>query len=43
VVGAMYDDTYGLLEKEGETLKWGNVYQMFKKKNFSTDVEDQDE
>jgi hypothetical protein len=43
VVGAMYDDTSGLLEKEGETLRWGNVYQMFKKKNFSIDVEDQDE
>jgi hypothetical protein len=43
VVGDMYDDTFGLLEKEGETLKWGNVYQMFKKKNFSIDVEDHDE
>jgi hypothetical protein len=32
VVGPMYDDTFGLLEKGGETLKWGNVYQMFKKK-----------
>jgi hypothetical protein len=39
----MYDDTSGLLEKEGDALRWGDVYQMFKKKNFSTDVEDQDE
>jgi hypothetical protein len=43
VVGDMYDEKYGLIEKEGETLKWVNVYQMFKKKNFSTDVEDHDE
>jgi len=43
VVGDMYDDTYGLLEKEGETLRWGNVYRMFKKKNFSSNAEDWDE
>jgi hypothetical protein len=43
VIGATYDDTYGLLEKDGETLKWGEVYHMFKKSNFSTDVKDQDE
>jgi hypothetical protein len=43
VIKATYDDTYGLLEKDGETLKWGEVYHMFKNSNFSTDVEDQDE
>jgi hypothetical protein len=42
--GAMYDDdTTGLLEKEGDALRWGDVYQMFKKQNLSIDVEDQDE
>jgi hypothetical protein len=43
VIEATYNDTYGLLEKDGETLKWGELYHMFKKSNFSTDVEDQDE
>jgi hypothetical protein len=43
IVGATYDDTYGLLEKDGETLKWGEVYYMFKKSNFSTEAEDPDE
>jgi hypothetical protein len=38
----MYDDTSGLLEKEGDALIWGNVYQMFKKKKLSIDVRDQD-
>jgi hypothetical protein len=38
VVGATYDDTSGLLEKEGETLKWGDVYHMFKKSNFPTEA-----
>jgi hypothetical protein len=33
----------GLLEKGGDSLKWGDVFQMFKKKNFLVDVEDQDE
>lgn len=31
VVGDMYDDTFGLIEKEGEIIKGGNVYHMFKK------------
>jgi hypothetical protein len=39
----MYDDTFGLLDKEGDTRKWGAVYQMFKKYKFSTYCEDQDE
>jgi hypothetical protein len=43
VVGARYDDNSGILEKEGETLKWGDVYNMFKKSNFPTESEDQDE
>jgi hypothetical protein len=43
VIKATYDDTSGLLEKDGETLKWGEVYHMFKKYNFSTDAKDQDE
>jgi hypothetical protein len=30
VIGAMYDDTYGLLDKEGDAFRWDNVYQMFK-------------
>jgi hypothetical protein len=39
-VRAVYDDTSGLLDKEGETLKWGEVYYMFKKSNFSMEAED---
>jgi hypothetical protein len=31
--GVVYDDTLRLLEKEGETLKWGEVYYMFKNQN----------
>jgi len=31
VVGDMYDDTFGLIEKEGEIIKGGNVYHMVKK------------
>jgi hypothetical protein len=31
------------LEKEGETLKWGDVYRMFKKSSFPTEAKDQDE
>jgi hypothetical protein len=40
VIRATYDDTSGLLEKDGEMLKWGEVYHMFKKSNFSTEVEE---
>jgi hypothetical protein len=25
IVGATYDDTYGLLEKDAKTMKWGEV------------------
>jgi hypothetical protein len=32
-------DTSILLEK-GETLKWGEVYYMFKKSNFYTEAKD---
>jgi hypothetical protein len=39
----MYEDTSGLLNKEGNALRWGNVYQVFKRHKFSTNVEDQDE
>jgi len=39
-VRTVYDDTSGFLEKEGETLKWGEVYYIFKKSNFSTKAED---
>jgi hypothetical protein len=28
------------LERDGETLKWGEVYYMFKNSNFSIEVED---
>lgn len=31
VVGDMYDDTFGLIEKGGEIIKGGNVYHVFKK------------
>jgi hypothetical protein len=31
------------LEKGEDSLKWGDVYQMFKKQNFVIDAEDQDE
>lgn len=33
----------GLLEKDGETLKWGEFYHIFKKSNFSSKAEDLDE
>jgi hypothetical protein len=39
----MYDDTWGLLEKDGERLKWGEVYHMFKKSNLSVEAEEPDE
>jgi hypothetical protein len=39
----MYNDTSRFLEKEGDTLRWGDVYYIFKKKKFSTDAKDQDE
>jgi len=29
--GAVYDDTIGILEKGGDSLKWGEVFQMFKR------------
>jgi hypothetical protein len=38
-----YDDILGLLEKEGETLKWGQIYHMFKKSNLFVKDEDIDE
>jgi hypothetical protein len=31
------------LEKGEDSLKWGDIYQMFKKQNFVVDVKDQDE
>jgi len=31
------------LEKEGETLNWGDVYHKFKKSIFPIEAEDQDE
>jgi len=43
IVRAIYDDTSRLLEKNGETLKWGEVYYMFKKSNFSTEAEELNE
>jgi hypothetical protein len=39
----MYDDTTIFLEKGEDSLKWGDIYQMFKKQNFIIDAEDQDE
>jgi hypothetical protein len=39
-VRTVYDDTSRILDKEGETLKWGEVYYMFRKSNFSTEAED---
>jgi hypothetical protein len=38
IVGAMYNDTSGFLEKGEDSLKWGDIYQMFKKNNFIIDV-----
>jgi hypothetical protein len=43
IIGATYDDTTGILEKDRETLKWGEIYHMFKKSNFSVETEDPDE
>jgi hypothetical protein len=31
------------LEKDGEMLKWGEVYHMFKKSNFSSKAEEPNE
>jgi hypothetical protein len=39
----MYDDTISFLEKGEYVLKWGDVYSMFKKQNFTFDAEDKDE
>jgi len=39
----VYENTIVLLEKAGTSLKWGEVFQMFKKKNFPVEVEDWDE
>jgi len=43
IVETIYDHTSGLLQKDGETLKWGEVYYMFKKSNFSIESEELDE
>jgi hypothetical protein len=43
IVETVYDNTSGLLEKDGETLKWGEVYYMFKKSNFYVEAEETDE
>jgi hypothetical protein len=40
IIRATYDDTSGLLEKDKETLKWGDVYHMFKKSNFFIEAEE---
>jgi len=43
IVRTIYDDISWFLEKDGETLKWEDVYYMFKKSNFSMEEEDLDE
>jgi len=40
---AIYNDIKWLLEKGGDSLKFGDVFQMFKKKILLVDVEYQDE
>jgi hypothetical protein len=40
IIGATYDDTSRLLEKDEETLKWGEIYHMLKKSNFFAENED---
>jgi hypothetical protein len=42
IVGEVYNDTSGLLEKGEDLLRWGGVDQMFKKKSFTTNAKDQD-
>jgi hypothetical protein len=42
-IRTIYDDTLGCIDKYGETLKWGEVYYIFKKSNFSADAEEPDE
>jgi hypothetical protein len=39
----MYDDTSRLLYQEGDVLRWGDVYHMFKKHKFSIEAVDKDE
>jgi hypothetical protein len=39
-VRIVYDNASGVLDKEGEILRWGEVYHMFKKSKFSTEAED---
>ena len=34
VIIVMYDDTSEILERDGEKLKWEEVYHMFKKSKF---------
>jgi hypothetical protein len=40
---ALYGDTTGLLKKGQDTLKWDEVFQMFKLQNFPINVEYQDQ
>jgi len=39
----MYDDIVRFLEKWEDSLRWGDIYQMFKKQNFIINGEYQDE
>jgi hypothetical protein len=39
ILRATYDDTSGLIKKDVETLKWGEVYYISKKSNLSTEDE----
>jgi hypothetical protein len=43
IVRAIYNNITRLIEKDGETLKWGEVYYMFKKSNFSIETKELDE
>lgn len=39
ILRSTYDDTSGLIKKDVETLKWGEVYYISKKSNLSTEDE----
>jgi hypothetical protein len=41
IIGATYDDTIGILDKDGETLKWGDIYQMLKNQIYPPKIKTQ--
>lgn len=42
-LGLVYDDITCLLDKGGDSLKWGEPFHMFKRHTFLVEDDDQDE